>query len=107
MFLVREQFPSWSPDGRWLLAMNEMGTCYLVDTRARTVHPLDVQRVYGWPDTGHYLVGTVPGESLEQYERGEDIPIAVYRCAPLGTCEWLAQVPRLARLGYANPQLSR
>lgn len=102
MSLVRDQFPSWSPDGRWLLAMNEVGIHYLVDTAARSVHALDVQLVYGWLETGQYLAGTIPAERRGQYERGEDVPIEVYRCAPLGACEWLAQVPRLARLGYGG-----
>jgi dipeptidyl aminopeptidase/acylaminoacyl peptidase len=101
--LVRGQFSSWSPDGRWLLAMNDRGTLFLVDTAAPRVHLLDVQVVYGWVDTGQYLAGTVPADRLEEYERGEDVPIDVYRCAPLGTCEWLAPVPRMARLSYARP----
>jgi hypothetical protein len=29
---ARGRFSPWSPDGRWLLAMNEMRTHYLVDT---------------------------------------------------------------------------
>jgi hypothetical protein len=29
---ARGRFSPWSPDGRWLLAMNEMRAHYLVDT---------------------------------------------------------------------------
>jgi hypothetical protein len=103
MSLLLGQFPYWSPDGRWLLAVNEMGAFRLVDTNTSAVHPLDVHVAYGWTDAGQYLAGMVSGGNLERYWRGDDVPIDVYRCAPLGACEWLAQVPRLAYLGYAHP----
>lgn len=73
---------SWSPDGRWILTYRERDF-YLVDThKLSTPQPLDVERVYGWLDAGHYLA-SYSGESY----------VDLYRCVPLGTCEFLAHVP--------------
>ena len=79
---------SWSPDGRWILTYRERDS-YLVDThKLSTPQPLDVERVYGWLDAGHYLAG-YSGESY----------VDLYRCVPLGTCEFLAHVPA----GWVGP----
>ena len=95
------QLPSWSPDGRWLLTLHDDGTHFLLDVDNRRLHPLEAQVVHGWLDAGHYLVSMVAAEELVRYQQGEDMALDLYRCEPLGSCQWLAQIPRLARLSYA------
>ena len=99
---VRGPFPSWSSDGRWLLMENMEGAFFLLDTNNRHLHPLDAQGVYGWLDAGDYLASIISGEDSGCSEGGNDLFIDVYRCTPLGPCEWLAQVPRLASVSYAS-----
>jgi dipeptidyl aminopeptidase/acylaminoacyl peptidase len=95
------QLPSWSPDGRWLLTMHDEGTYFLLDVDKRRLYPIEAQVVYGWLDAGHYLLGVVAAGELARYQQGEDMALDLYRCEPLGPCQWLAQIPRLARLSYA------
>ena len=95
------QLPAWSPDGRWLLTMQENGTPALLDVEGPVLHSLDVQVVYGWLDAGHYLASIIQGEDLERYRQGGDMAVDLSRCAPLGPCEWLAEISRLAYLSYA------
>jgi dipeptidyl aminopeptidase/acylaminoacyl peptidase len=95
------QLPSWSPDGRWLLTMHEDGRYFLLDLDKRRLDPLEAQVVHGWLDAEQYLSSLIDAEDLAQYQRGEEMLLDLYRCEPLGPCEWLAQIPRQARLSYA------
>jgi hypothetical protein len=104
LYLVVSQLrPSpWSPDGRWLLAGQDQTLSFvLVDTHGPSLHPLDAQVVYGWLDAGHYLASFMQGEELEQFYQGGDMEVPVYRCAPLGGCEFLTRVSRSPILSYA------
>jgi len=102
MFLLRSGFPAWSPDGRWLLAMREDGTHYLVDVEALAAYPVDMDIVYGWVESDGYLAVKAPDARLEDWRQGEDVPMEVYRCRPLGACAWLGQVPRWAQVGVGR-----
>lgn len=95
------QLPSWSPAGRWLLTRHNDGSYFLLDLDNRRLHPIEAQVVYGWLDAGHYLASVLDDKELERYQRGEEMALDLYRCEPLGSCQWLAQIPRLARLSYA------
>lgn len=94
------QLPSWSPDGRWLLTMLDGGTYFLLDMNTLRLHPIEAQVVHGWLDAGHYLASLLGAADLERYQRGDEALLDLYRCVPLGPCEWLAQIPRLAHLSY-------
>jgi len=70
----------WSPDGHWLLIMDQERT-YIADTyNLHAPIPLSVDRVYGWADATHYLASTYR-ESVSE----------LYLCTPPEECEPLAQ----------------
>jgi hypothetical protein len=105
LYLVVSQLrPSpWSPDGRWLLAGKDQAPSFLlVDAQGPVLVPLDAQALYGWLDAGHYLASFMQGEELAQFYRGGEMEVPVYRCAPLGGCEFLTRVPRSPILSYAE-----
>ena len=71
----------WSPDGCWLLTLDQDGNTYLVDTaRLGTPLQLRVDRVHGWLDATHYLA------SISQSDNAE-----LYRCVLPETCQLLAR----------------
>jgi len=105
LYLVLGQlWPSpWSPDGRWLLTGKQQAASYfLVDARGPSVHPLAAQALYGWLDAGHYLASFMQGQELEQFYYGGEMEVPLYRCAPLGGCEFLTRVSRSPILSYAE-----
>jgi len=84
--------PAWSPDGRWFLAAGSSGRFYLLDLQELGApRPLEKELAYGWLDAGHYLAGRRQGERVD-----------LYRCQPLGVCQFLARLPgSVEALSYA------
>ena len=72
----------WSPDGRWLLIVDQEVHTYIVDTyNLHTPLLLNVDRVHGWLDATHYLASA--------YQLGTT---ELYSCVPPETCHSLARL---------------
>ncbi len=87
----------WSPDGHWFLTgRKERGafSYYLVDAnRLGRPRRLDMQTTHGWLDSAHFLTSS-------DGEAGVDL----YRCVPLGRCEFLAHVSDRIAAWYYVPR---
>ena len=71
----------WSPDGHWLLLVDNNYLPYIVDTYdLHAPIALSVDRVYGWVDATHYLASAYREDASE-----------LYLCTPPETCQRLAQ----------------
>ncbi|HOU14121.1 MAG TPA: HEAT repeat domain-containing protein [Anaerolineae bacterium] len=71
----------WSPDGHWLLLVDNNYLPYIVDTYdLHAPIALSVDRVYGWVDATHYLASAYQEDASE-----------LYLCTPPETCQRLAQ----------------
>ncbi len=58
----------WSPDGHWLLLVDDKGLPYIVDTNVPHLPiPLNVDRVHSWVDATHYLASTYRESISELY----------------------------------------
>jgi hypothetical protein len=91
--LYASGLPAWSPDGRWFLAADSSGHFHLLDLQELGApRPREVELAYGWLDAGQYLAGKHQRDSVD-----------LYRCQPLGVCEFLARLPgtveRLSHIG--------
>ena len=88
----------WSPDGRWLLTMDQDGNTYVVDTeRLDMPFLLHVGRVHGWLDATHYLAST--------YQLGDT---ELYRCVPPENCHALARLAgEIQGLSYTDRRCVR
>jgi WD40 repeat protein len=71
----------WSPDGHWLLLVDNNYLPYIVETYdLHAPIALSVDRVYGWVDATHYLASAYREDASE-----------LYLCTPPETCQRLAQ----------------
>jgi hypothetical protein len=98
---INNNYQAWSPDGLWLLVVNNDAMYSIINTVTRTVQPIPAQLVYGWVQPESYLTGMVSPQLEEQYHKGVNIPIDINLCTPDKSCIKLGVIPRMAFWAYA------
>lgn len=109
---IRSNTSSWSPDGRWLLAVDKgtsyskfhdriyYDSAYIIDTQKMRVHQRIDTRTYllhGWLDANGYLASSFREEYTE-----------LYRCTPQGDCALLARLPnRIESISYTQTSCTK